>query len=112
MINNISVFGLGKLGASMVAGMASRGFNVIGVDVSKHAVDAVNHGRAPVQETGLGELIAANHKRIRATMSSEEAVENSNLSFVVVPTPSDEFGAFSIKYAALAFRAIGKALAK
>ena len=42
MINNISIFGLGKLGASMVAGMASRGFNVIGVDVSKHAVNAVN----------------------------------------------------------------------
>src|SRR5689334_7357971 len=58
MTNNISVFGLGKLGASMVAGMASRGFNVIGVDVSKHAVDAVNQGSAPVQETGLDELIA------------------------------------------------------
>jgi len=112
MINNISIFGLGKLGASMAAGLASRGFNVIGVDVSKRAVDAVNDGRAPVQETGLGELIAANHKRIRATMSSGEAIENSELSFVIVPTPSDERGAFSIKYAAHAFRAIGKALAK
>ena len=112
MTNNISVFGLGKLGASMVAGMASRGFNVIGVDVSKHAVDAVNDGRAPVQETGLGELIAANHERIRATMSTGEAIENSDISFVIVPTPSDERGAFSIKYAAHAFRAIGNALAK
>ena len=112
MSNNISIFGLGKLGASMAAGLASRGFNVIAVDVSKHAVDAVNEGRAPVQETGLGELIAANHERIRATMSSEEAIENSDISFVIVPTPSDERGAFSIKYAAHAFRAIGKALAK
>jgi UDPglucose 6-dehydrogenase len=111
MIKNISIFGLGKLGASMAAGMASRGFNVIGVDVSKHAVDAVNEGCAPVQETGLGEMIAANHERIRATMSSEEAIENSDVSFVIVPTPSDELGAFSIKYAAHAFRAIGKALA-
>jgi UDPglucose 6-dehydrogenase len=112
MTNNISVFGLGKLGASMVAGIASRGFNVIGVDVSKHAVDAVNQGRAPVQETGLGELIAANHKRIRASLSGQDAIENSDFSFVVVPTPSDEFGAFSIKYAAHAFREIGKALVK
>ena len=111
MINKISIFGLGKLGASMAAGFASRGFNVIGVDVSKHAVDAVNDGRAPVQETGLAELIAANRDRIRATMSSEEAIENSDVSFVIVPTPSDERGAFSIKYAAHAFRAIGKALA-
>jgi UDPglucose 6-dehydrogenase len=110
--NNVSIFGLGKLGASMAAGMASRGFNVIGVDVSKHAVDAVNEGRAPVQETGLGEMIADNRQRIRATMSSEEAVTNSEVSFVIVPTPSDELGAFSIKYAAHAFRTIGKALAK
>jgi UDPglucose 6-dehydrogenase len=112
MTNNVSIFGLGKLGASMVAGMASRGFNVIGVDVSKHSVDSVNQGHAPVEETGLEELIAANHKRIRATMSSEEAIENSNVSFVVVPTPSDALGAFSLKYAVYAFRAIGKALAK
>ena len=94
MINNISIFGLGKLGASMAAVLASRGFNVIAVDVSKHAVDSVNEGRAPVQETGLGELIAANRERIRATMSSEEAIENSDISFVIVPTPSDERGAF------------------
>jgi UDPglucose 6-dehydrogenase len=112
MSNNISIFGLGKLGASMAAGLASRGFNVIAVDVSKHAVDAVNDGRAPVQETGLAEMIAANRERIRATMSSEQAIENSEISFVIVPTPSDEHGAFSIKYAAHAFRAIGKALAK
>ena len=98
MINNISVFGLGKLGASMAAGMASRGFNVIGVDVVKHVVDAVNEGRAPVQETGLGEMIGANRERIRATMRTEEAIENSGISFVIVPTPSDGSGGFSIKY--------------
>ena len=108
MINNISIFGLGKLGASMVAGMASRGFNVIGVDVSRHAVDAVNEGRAPVQETGLGELIAANHERIRATMSSAEAIENSDISFVIVPTPSDERGAFSISTRRMRFARSGR----
>lgn len=112
MIQDVSIIGLGKLGASMAAGMASRGFNVIGVDVSQHAVDAVNDGRAPVQETGLGEMIAANRERLRATMSHEEAVLASDISFVIVPTPSDERGAFSIKYAAYAFTALGKALAK
>ena len=62
MIQNVSVIGLGKLGASMAAGMAFRGINVIGVDVNRHAVDAVNAGKAPVQETGLGEMIAANRE--------------------------------------------------
>ncbi|MBI2813936.1 MAG: UDP-glucose/GDP-mannose dehydrogenase family protein [Opitutae bacterium] len=112
MIQNVSVIGLGKLGGSMAAGLASRGLNVIGVDVNRHAVDAVNAGRAPVQETGLGEMIAANRERLRATLSTEEAVLGSDLSFVIVPTPSDERGAFTLQYAKFAFKALGQALRK
>ncbi len=112
MITNYSVIGLGKLGASMAAAIASRGFNVIGVDISQRAIDAVNNGHAPVQETNLEELISENKHRIKATQSHEEAILGSDLSFVIVPTPSDEHGAFSLQYAAWAFREIGKALAK
>ena len=112
MIKNVSVIGLGKLGGTMAGCLASRGFNVVGVDVSQKAVDALNAGRAPAQETGLDELIGKNKQRIRSTLSHEDAILNSDLSFVSVPTPSDERGAFSIQYAAYAFEAIGKALAK
>jgi UDPglucose 6-dehydrogenase len=104
--------GLGKLGSSMAAAIASRGHDVIGVDVNHRAVDALNDGRAPVQETGLQELIDANRARLRATMSHDQAVLESELTFVIVPTPSDERGAFSLQYAAYAFREIGKALSK
>jgi UDPglucose 6-dehydrogenase len=109
---NYSIVGLGKLGASMAAAIASRGFSVIGVDVNAHAVDAVNAGHAPVQETGLGDLIAANRDRLRATTSHREAVLGSDVTFVIVPTPSDESGGFSLQYAAWAFGEIGDALAQ
>ena len=112
MSQRISVIGLGKLGASMAAAFAARGFDVIGVDVDQRSIDLVNEGRAPVQETGLNELIAANRERIRATKSHEEAVLGSDISFVIVPTPSDERGAFSLEYAKSAFREIGKALGR
>src|SRR5678816_3776175 len=112
MIQKVSVIGLGKLGASMAAAFASRGLEVIGVDVNQPTIDLVNDGHAPVQETNLDETIAANKQRIRATDSHEEAVLNSDISFVIVPTPSDERGAFSLQYAAYAFEEIGKALAK
>jgi UDPglucose 6-dehydrogenase len=112
MSRRFSIVGLGKLGASMAAAIASRGHDVIGVDIARRAVDAVNAGHAPVQETGLEELIAANRTRLRATMSHEEAICDSELTFVIVPTPSDERGAFSLQYVAFAFREIGKALAK
>jgi UDPglucose 6-dehydrogenase len=112
MSRRVSVIGLGKLGASMAAGIASRGHDVIGVDISQSAVDAVNQGRAPVQETGLADLISANRARLRATQSHAEAVLNSDISFVIVPTPSDERGAFKLQYAAFAFRELGRALAQ
>jgi UDPglucose 6-dehydrogenase len=107
-----SVAGLGKLGASMAAAMAKRGFNVIGIDVNQRSVDLLNKGHAPVQETDLEETIAANQERLRATASHREAILNSDVTFVIVPTPSDERGAFSLQYAAWAFHAIGRALAE
>ncbi|MEM4214350.1 MAG: nucleotide sugar dehydrogenase [Candidatus Methanomethylicaceae archaeon] len=105
-----SIVGLGKLGASMAAAIASKGAHVIGVDVNRRTIEAINAGHAPVQETGLEELIAINRERIRATLDHREAILNSDVTFVVVPTPSDERGAFSLQYAARAFREIGHAL--
>lgn len=112
MIKRISVIGLGKLGASMAAAFAERGFGVIGVDVNHQSVELVNHGRAPVQETDLDKMIASNKDRIRATLSHEDAILDSDISFVIVPTPSDERGAFSLQYAEWAFKEIGKAIGK
>jgi UDPglucose 6-dehydrogenase len=106
----ISIIGLGKLGASMAAAMADRGFDVIGVDVSKIAVDNLNNRKAPIQETNLQDYIDRNKPRLSATPSHREAILKSDITFVIVPTPSDKNGAFSIKYAASAFAAIGKAL--
>jgi UDPglucose 6-dehydrogenase len=47
---NISVIGLGKLGAPLAAVLASKGFRVIGTDLSSAVVDAINGGRTPVDE--------------------------------------------------------------
>ncbi|MBX7136844.1 MAG: nucleotide sugar dehydrogenase [Oligoflexia bacterium] len=105
-----SVIGLGKLGASMAAAIASRGFQVVGVDVLKSNVEALNNGQAPVAETGLAAMVAAHKQRIKATTSHREAVLNSDISFCIVPTPSDERGAFSLQYASWAFKEMGAAL--
>ena len=106
----VSVIGLGKLGASMAAVMASRGFGVVGVDTSDSVVEAINAGEPPVQEPELRDYLSSNRSRIRATTDCADAVHNSDISFVVVPTPSDESGAFSLSYAANALRDIGHAL--
>ncbi len=112
MIEKVSVIGLGKLGASMVAAIASRGYEVIGVDIHQKTVEAINNGREPVQETDLEKYLSENLERISATTDFEKAVLNSDISFVIVPTPSDKRGSFSLDYAASAFKELGRALAK
>jgi UDPglucose 6-dehydrogenase len=112
VINKVSVVGLGKLGACMAAAIASRGFAVIGLDVMRNVVDDLNEGKAPVREPDLQEMITASRERISATMDYETAILGSDVTFVIVPTPSEPSGAFSTKYAAEAMASIGKALTK
>jgi len=106
----ISVIGLGKLGAPMAAVLASKGFPVIGVDMNDKYVAAINNGVAPVQEPQLQEFIDKSRSRLRATHSFEEAVHNSDVTFIIVPTPSDKERVFSNKYVVAAIRSIGQAL--
>ena len=108
----VSIVGLGKLGAPMAACFASRGFRVIGVDMDEGKVAALNAGRAPVFEPGLEELVSTARDRLSATTNLGEAVLASDVTFVVVATPSDERGGFSLRYVLPACEQIGAALAQ
>ena len=107
---DLAVVGLGKLGSPLAAVLASKGHNVYGIDLNHYFVDALNEGRAPVVEPQLQELIDANRSRIRATTRFEEAIPHTDISFVIVPTPSMEDGAFTNRYVVAAVESIGKAL--
>src|SRR5882757_4855641 len=106
----VNVVGLGKLGAPLAAVLASRGFSVIGLDVNKVLVDALNAGKMPIIEPQLNELLAANKQRLSATMDANEAIQKSDASFVIVPTPSDQTGFFSNRFVLQAMATLGKAL--
>ena len=106
----ISIIGLGKLGSPMVAAYASKGYKVIGVDVNADFINALNEGKAPVEETNLAEYIKANKERISATQDYREAITNSGITFIIVPTPSEENGGFSTKYVVEAGKKIGEIL--
>jgi UDPglucose 6-dehydrogenase len=108
----LSVIGLGKLGSPLAGVLASKGHQVVGVDVNPDYVRALAAGKAPVEEPGLQALIDASRARLTATSHYEQAVLASELSFVIVPTPSDTKGGFSNKYVLSAVTAIGRALKK
>jgi UDPglucose 6-dehydrogenase len=106
----VSVIGLGKLGACIAACFADKGFSVVGADLSARTVDLINKGQAPVVEPGLAEMITRAHPRLRATQDINDAVQSSEATFIVVPTPSTAEGGFSISFVLEAARAIGHAL--
>jgi len=106
----ISVIGLGKLGAVLAGVMANKGNRVIGVDVNPAFVEAINQGRATVREPGLDEMIARNAERLSATTNIAEAVEKTEITFVVVPTPSGPDGTFSLRFVLNAAESIAEGL--
>lgn len=106
----LSIIGLGKLGAPMAAVMAHKGHSVIGVDVNPSFVTAIRQGRPPVKEPGLADMIHANRQRLTATESYEEAVLLTEATFIIVPTPSEPDGRFSMRYVLSAAERIGAAL--
>lgn len=106
----LTVVGLGKLGSPMAACLAARGYTVIGVDVDDAKIAAINEGRAPVFETGLDEMLEHSEGRLSATTNLEDAVRRSQLTFIVVATPSEEDGGFSLKWVLPACEAIGRAI--
>jgi UDPglucose 6-dehydrogenase len=108
--SRISIIGLGKLGAPMAAVFANKGFETIGLDLNSRFVEAINEGRAPVEEPQLQEMIDGCRSRLRATTSFEEAVSNSDVSFIIVPTPSGADRLFSNRFVLDAVGQIGAAL--
>ncbi len=110
MINHLSIIGLGKLGSPLLAVFAAAGFEVIGVDTNKTVVSAIHEGRAPVQETGLQDLLTAHRGHYRATDSITSAVKESDATFVIVPTPTGPDGGFVLDYVQTACELIGLAL--
>jgi GDP-mannose 6-dehydrogenase len=108
----LSVFGLGYVGCVSAACFADAGNEVIGVDVNPTKVEIINSGKSPIIEDGINELIAKVVKsgRLSATIDSERAVMDSDLSLVCVGTPSNQNGSLHLRHVEQVCREIGSVL--
>jgi GDP-mannose 6-dehydrogenase len=108
----VSVFGLGYVGSVSAASFAGDGHTVVGVDVNPDKVASLNAGRSPIVENGLDELIRDNtaNRRLRATTSTAEAVNDSDISLICVGTPSRKNGSLDLTYLERVAEQIGEAL--
>jgi len=77
-MNNICVIGLGYIGLPTASLLATKGFQVQGVDVNRHAVEMINAGEIHITEPDLDVLVRA-------------AVQSGNLKAHLEPRPAEVF---------------------
>lgn len=109
---NVSIFGLGYVGCVGAACLAKLGHKVIGVDVNENKVRLMNEGKPTIIEEGIAELCQEAHDKglMSATTVAAEAVTQTEISFIVVGTPSSKEGHLNLNYIYTVAGRIGRAL--
>ena len=109
---DISIFGLGYVGAVTAGCLAERGHRLLGVDAQEAKVAAFRAGRSPIVEPGLDELlsVARAEGRLDATTDVARAVAETEVSLVCVGTPSLASGRLNLDYVRKVTQQIGEAL--
>lgn len=97
---NISVFGLGYVGTVTAGCLAKDGHKVVGVDPVGTKVELINRGQSPIIEPEIGEILASamSDGRLRATDDVAHAVQETDVSFICVGTPSQSNGNLDLRY--------------
>ncbi len=103
---------MGYVGTVSAACLARDGHEVIGVDPIHTKVELINSGQSPIIEVDIGEIIGSTVKagRLRATTDQNEAIRNTELSFVCVGTPSQANGNLDLTYIRRVCEMIGAAI--
>jgi len=109
----VSVFGLGKIGHVLATCLAAAGNRVVGYDPSPELVEAIRSRKFQSPEPGLTERMATlSAEALTVTTEAGEAVAASDVTFLIVPTPSNTLGGFSLRYVIEACRLCGEAIAR
>jgi GDP-mannose 6-dehydrogenase len=103
---------MGYVGCVTAAALAGRGNEVVGVDVNKQKVRAINRGDSPIMEKGLDSVIRSCVRKgqLKGTSDAREAVEESEVSLVCVGTPARKNGSFEYGHLLHAVWEIGEGI--
>jgi UDPglucose 6-dehydrogenase len=108
---DISIIGLGKVGLSLASCLVAAGHKVVGADVDATLVASVNGRAFCTPEPGVVERFARSAPgAMTATTDIECAVRATDVTFVIVPTPSNALGGFSLRHVLAACDEVGRAL--
>jgi UDPglucose 6-dehydrogenase len=106
----IGIVGLGFVGLSLTAVLASKGYNTVGIDVDKKKCKKVSNGNSPFFEPSL-EKILRNGLKKKLTISNDfSLIKDCDIIFVTVGTPQSKNGSIELGMIKKSVRTIGKIL--
>lgn len=102
--SKVCVIGLGYIGLPTASLLASKGFEVHGVDVNKNAVDTINQGNIHIYEPDLDILVkdVVQNETLKASLVPEDA----DIFILAVPTPFKDNHKPDISYVEVATKSI------
>jgi UDP-N-acetyl-D-mannosaminuronic acid dehydrogenase len=96
-MSKICVLGQGYIGLPTALLFANNGHEVVGIDVNKRVVEALNAGKMPFEEKGFQEML--DEAIAKKAYIAESLVEEADVFLVAVPTPFDsEMRMADLKY--------------
>ncbi len=111
---NIAIVGTGYVGLVTGTCFAETGINVTCVDIDENKIENLKKGEMPIYEPGLKELVLKNMSlnRLHFTTDLTEVLDDVEIVFSAVGTPSDEDGSADLKYVIEVARTVGRAMNK
>jgi UDPglucose 6-dehydrogenase len=111
----ISVIGAGYVGLVTAVGFASKGCSVVVFDIDEEKIAKINNGVPPFHEPGLQEKLSESIQKGNlegVVGQTDQAISETDLTFVAVGTPGKPDGSIDLKYVESAACNIGEALKK
>ncbi len=104
----IAVLGLGYVGCTAVACIASQGHEVVGIDVSAKKVEAIAAGISPIREPGIDTMLVDAHAAGLLSAAGEvgRQLDDCDIAIVCVGTTSGPDGSHNMSYIAQVTRQI------
>lgn len=86
---NVCVIGAGYVGLTTAAVLSEIGHDICCVDKDRQKIEELQHGRVPLHESGLAELIEKHTKtgRLRFSNETNDAIEHNEVVLIAVGTP-------------------------
>lgn len=108
----LCIIGTGYVGLVSAACFAEMGNHVACVDVNPTIVSRLKNGEIPIFEPGLEELVKRNYEagRLRFTTSMVEGLDEAEIAFITVGTPSRADGSADLCYVEAVAREIGQTI--